>query len=458
MSDAAAPADRLAATRSIAGRMTAIVTAAALFAVLLLGAVSYTVVSQGLTRTLAAAVDADLAGLADIHATGGRAELVARIRDRQSLAASDGRVAHYALRIDGAIVAGDQRGWPILSAARSDGGYAKLDNGIRGYARATALGPQIDLLVAREDAPERTTLRRLVLAFLMAGAAIVAVACALAWRRSRQLAARIAAINAAYAAADDAAARALERDSARDEIGELARRSGAALARVRRLLAAQRHVSDHIAHELRTPLLHLENRLRALLKPDADPAIAEVAALASTDIRGITAMLDALLDIAASEASRGDRAGMAPFDLSASIADLADLYESSMEDAQLRFEPRIAPGVTMIGEPMQISRLVANLLDNAAKYVPAGGTVRLEVAPGPIIVVEDDGPGIAPDLAPRIFDRFRRAAEHANAPGHGLGLALARAIAQRHDLALSLEESEAGSRFVVRPEGSACLV
>ncbi len=455
MSDTAPLPDRLAATRSIAGRMTAVITAAALVAVAVLFAVSYSVVSQGLTRTLAAAVDADLAGLADIHATAGRDELIARIRDRQSLIASDGRVAHYALREDGKIVAGDQRGWPILSAARSDQGYVSLDGGVRGYARATALGPQLDLLVAREDAPERATLRSLMLAFLMGGAAIVAAACALAWWRSRQLARRLGTINHAYAAADDAAVAGLEADPRRDEIGELSRRSGAALARVRRLLAAQRHVSDHIAHELRTPLLHLESRLRGLLKPDADPAIAEVAALASTDIRGITAMLDALLDIAASEASRGDRAGMAPFDLSALIADLADLYEGSMEDAQLRFEPRIAPGVEMVGEPMQIGRLVANLLDNAAKYVPAGGTVRLEVAPGPVIVVEDDGPGIAPELAPRIFDRFRRAAEHANAPGHGLGLALARAIAQRHDLVLSLEQGEAGSRFVVRPEVSA---
>lgn len=444
--------DRVAATQSIVGRISAATTAAALAAVAVLFLISYSVVADGLTRALASGVDADLAGLADIYATGGRGELLARIRDRNAMTASDGRAAHYAVRDNGRIIAGDQRRWPILSASRSDQGYVTLDGDRSGYARATALGPELDLLVAREDRPERETLHRLSLAFIGSGVALVVIALALSWWRSRSLARRLARINRAYREGDDDAIESLVGDPRPDEIGELARRSGNALARVRRLLEAQRHVSDHVAHELRTPLLHLEGRLRGLLRGDPDPATAEAVALATADVRGITAMLDALLDIAASEASRGDRAGMARFDLSALVADLAELYRGSMEDADLTFEPRIAPGVTMVGEPMQISRLIVNLLDNAAKYVPPGGTVRLELAPGPMLVVEDDGPGVSPALAPAIFDRFRRAAEHANAPGHGLGLALARAIAQRHELDLSLDTAGGGARFVIQPE------
>jgi signal transduction histidine kinase len=444
--------DRVAATQSIVGRITAATTAAALIAVAILFVITYSVVADGLTRALASGVDADLAGLADIYATGGRDELLDRIRDRNAMTAVDGRAAHYAVRENGRIVAGDQRRWPILSAARSDQGYVTLDGDRSGYARATALGPDLDLLVAREDRPERATLHRLTLAFAASGVALVVIALALAWWRSRRLARRLARINRAYRDADDEAIESLTGDPRPDEIGELARRSGGALARVRRLLDAQRHVSDHVAHELRTPLLHLEGRLRGLLRNNPDATTAEAVALASADVRGITAMLDAMLDIAASEASRGDRAGMARFDLSALVADLAELYRGSMEDADLTFEPRIAPGVSMVGEPMQISRLIVNLLDNAAKYVPPGGTVRLELAPGPLLVVEDDGPGIAPHLVPNVFDRFQRAAEHANAPGHGLGLALARAIAQRHELDLSLDTGGGGARFVIQPE------
>ena len=165
------------------------------------------------------------------------------------------------VRENGRIVAGDQRRWPILSAARSDQGYVTLDGDRSGYARATALGPELDLLVAREDKPERATLHRLALAFAASGVALVAIAFALAWWRSRGLARRLVRINRAYREADDDAIAALEGDPQPDEIGELARRSGRALARVRRLLEAQRHVSDHVAHELRTPLLHLESRL-----------------------------------------------------------------------------------------------------------------------------------------------------------------------------------------------------
>src|SRR5436190_20932178 len=100
--------DRVAATQSIDGRISAATTAAALIAVTALFFISYSVVADGLTRALASGVDADLAGLADIYATGGRQELLARIRDRNTMTAVDGRTVHYAVRESGRIVAGDQ--------------------------------------------------------------------------------------------------------------------------------------------------------------------------------------------------------------------------------------------------------------------------------------------------------------------------------------------------------------
>lgn len=443
----------IGAARSLAGRLTAAAALVALAAVAILFAITYAVTAAGLTRSLAAGVDADLAGLADIYATSGRAELVARIGDRHDLVAGDGRQPHYLLAEQGRPVAGDQRRWPALDAARSAQGYVTLDDGSRAYARATQLGPGLDLLVAREDGPERATLARLVTGFAVAAGAIVLAVLALAWVRARALARRLARINAAYARADATSTAALIADPARDEIGELARRSGRALERQRRLVDSQRHVTDHIAHELRTPLMHLDGRLRAMLKDR--PEAGETLALASNDIRGITRMLDALLDIAASQADRGDRAGLAPFDVSELADDLAEIYRGSMEEAGLKLVTAIAPGVTMTGDPTQISRLLANLLDNAIKYVPAGGTVRLDVTAGPRITVADDGPGVAPELAPRVFERFRRGAAAADTPGHGLGLSLARAIAERHDLTLNLVSSDAGARFEIAPEGAA---
>lgn len=436
--------------RSLAARLTGASALVALIAVALLFAVTYAVTSTGLTRALAAGVDADLAGLVDIYATSGRDELVSRISDRHALTARDGRQPHYLLQEQGRATAGDQRRWPGLDAAQSERGYVTLDDGRSAYARATQLGPGLNLMVARENGPERATLARLVAAFAAAGAAIVLAILTLAWFRARALAARLARINRAYASADSAAIAALTGDRSGDEIGELSRRSGQALERQRRLVEGQRHVTDHIAHELRTPLMHLDGRLRAMLKER--PEAGETIALASGDIRGITSMLDALLDIASSQADRGERAGLAPFDLSELADDLAEIYRGSMEEADLKFTAAIAPGVRMTGDPTQISRLIANLLDNAIKYVPGGAEVRLEVAPGPRIAVADNGKGIPPELAPQIFERFRRGAAAAGTPGHGLGLSLARAIAERHDLTLTLKDNAPGARFEIAPE------
>lgn len=430
--------------------MAAATALVALAAVAILFGVTYAVTSNGLTRGVAAGIDADLAGLVDVYATSGRQELIARIGDRHALTAGSGRQPHYLLMEQGRAVAGDQRRWPALDAATSAQGYVTLDDGTPAYARATKLAPDLDLLVAREDGPERATLTHLIAGFATAAGAIVLAVFALAWFRARALATRLARINSAYARADAESVAALIADPATDEIGELSRRSGRALERQRRLVETQRHVTDHIAHELRTPLMHLDGRLRAMLKDR--PEAGETLALASNDIRGITRMLDALLDIAASQADRGDRAGLAAFDLSELTDDVAEIYRGSMEEAGLKLVTAIAPGVAMTGDPTQMSRLLANLLDNAIKYVPAGGAVRLEVASGPRITVADDGPGISPELAPHVFERFRRGSAAADTPGHGLGLSLARAIAERHDLSLNLVASERGARFEVVPE------
>ena len=103
-------------------------------------------------------------------------------------------------------------------------------------------------------------------------------------------------------------------------------------------------------------------------------------------------------------------------------------------------------------ERMQLTRLLSNLLDNALKYVPRGGTVRLVVSAGPVIEVSDDGPGVPEALRAGVFDRFRSGgAAQGNGTSHGLGLALARAIALRHDLAIRLVQSDKGAHFVIKP-------
>jgi signal transduction histidine kinase len=277
------------------------------------------------------------------------------------------------------------------------------------------------------------------------------------WRAQR-LASRIGRINQAFREPDEHAINALsEGAKERDEIGELTRHSTDALLHLRRMVNAHRETTDQVAHELRTPLMHLDNRLVKALRSVPDLENQRLLADARAEIRHVIALLESLLDIATSEARKGDRLGLAPVNLSLLVGRIAELYADSAEESGHKFIRSVMPGIMFQGEEMQLTRLITNLLDNAFKYVPTGGTVRIALEHGPMISVSDDGPGVAEADREAIFDRFRRGKSGmANAPltGHsaGLGLALARAIAERHRLTLNLAPSQKGASFVVAPE------
>lgn len=438
--------------RSIFGQFTGAAIVIAMVAVAVLFAVTMLTVERQTRSSLSATVTTDMAGLLDIHATAGREELIRRVADRQAVVSLETRRSHYLLAdAAGRPLGGDQRRWPQINAARSEQGFVTLADGTPVYAQGAMLSPDLKLLVAREYGADRAALAVLSAAFLAVGAAIVGAVALVAWITARHLGRRMAAVNAALgAAADGRAAHFPAGQRGGDEIDEMAGHGTRLLARQSQLLKAYKQVSEHIAHEVRTPLAHLDQSLGAAMQVQAEPPGGPLGR-ARADIRSIAAMLDSLLDIASAESRRGDLAGLAEIDLSKLLTHLAELYEASAEESGIVFETAIAPGVTMLGEHMQITRLVSNLLDNAMKYVPPGGHVRLLLSPGPRLIVEDDGPGIPRDEHERVFQRFARAAAPADKPGHGLGLALARAIAERHGLLLRLGDVPRGTRFIVEP-------
>ena len=441
--------------RSIFARQVLWATGCSLAAVLLLWAATVATITRASEETASRAVNVDLAGLADIFVTSGQAELVERIGDRLALSDVRGDMPHYMLADGrGRAIAGDLKRWPALSASQSQAAVVMLDGGVKAYGRATQLGPDLRLVVAREFGHETALRRSVDFAFLAAGA-FVALAVALAGRHAaRRLTSRINRINRAFRAPDEAALEGLAPHGRhRDEIGELTRHSLEALARLKRLVTKHRETSDQIAHELRTPLMHLDHRLVKALGAAQDDESRGMLAAARSEIRGVIALLESLLDIATSEARRGDRFGLAPVDLSALAERIGELYADSAEESGHVFVRAITPGVTFPGEEMQLTRLITNLLDNAFKYVPAGCTVRLSVEPGPVLSVRDDGPGVPAEYRPFIFDRFQRGSQaRGEGQGAGLGLALARAIAERHGLTLSLAPSDKGACFIVQPE------
>ena len=419
-------------------------------ATLLLYAVSVTVIRRASDAELARGVNLEITALADIHATGGRADLIARVADRLALRSRDVDPVHYLVAdASGARIAGDLARWPLLSAENSEAGFVTLPGGGSAWARATQLAPNLRVVVAHEHRARTALLQRLSFAFAAAALVILIAAALTAWWAAKRLRARVGVVNAAFRAIEEGAiGGSVPGADVPDELGTLAAHANRLLARLAALIHAQREVTDQVAHEIRTPLMHLDNRLLKLIDRSPDPAVVAALGEARAETRGIAAMLDSLLDIAASRARRDDRVGFERVDLSALAASIAELYADSAEDQGLSLATRIAPDVELPGDAMQLTRLLSNLLDNAFKYVPSGGRIELVVEPGLRMEVRDNGPGVPADARERIFERFQRVGGGAG-PGHGLGLSLARVIAERHGLTIRCEDARPGCAFVI---------
>ncbi|WP_300455047.1 ATP-binding protein [Accumulibacter sp.] len=218
------------------------------------------------------------------------------------------------------------------------------------------------------------------------------------------------------------------------------------LARLQRALETQREFIADAAHELRTPLAALSLQLQ--LAERASDAVARADAFAELR-RGIeraTHSVQQLLTLARQEPRAGERP-LTPVplaDLVATVvADQLPLAEARQIDLGVR--PTERSGV-VTGEADALLILVSNLVDNAIRYTPPGGTVDVaagEDDSGPFVEVCDSGPGIPPEERERVFDRFYRRAQ-TDEPGSGLGLAIVQTIAGRHRAQVLLGDAKLG--------------
>ena len=237
-----------------------------------------------------------------------------------------------------------------------------------------------------------------------------------------------------------------------DEMSQLADDLNHMLDRIEALITSQRQVTNNIAHDLRSPLNRMRNRMEvALLDRNSSVGeLREVIADSVEDAENLLKTFNALLNIAQVESRAKD--DFKHESLSAICDDLAELYDVMTEEGEHTFEAHIERGLDIMGNRQLIAQGITNLLDNAVKYTPSGGHITLTaVQRGENIHVSvgDNGHGIPPDKRDEVLKRFVRLDSARSTPGNGLGLSLVSAIVALHNGSLQLHDNKPGLRIEI---------
>ncbi|RKP55986.1 sensor histidine kinase [Pararobbsia silviterrae] len=233
----------------------------------------------------------------------------------------------------------------------------------------------------------------------------------------------------------------------RDELDLLTHIINHMLDEVVRLMAEVKGACDGIAHDLRTPLIHVRTLLgRAIGRIDEGEgrALVEQALAASDDV---LARFGAMLRISEIE-SMGRRGGFKQVDLGALVDRIHQLYAPMGEFKNVGVTIETDPDLSVEADYPLLFEALSNLVDNAIKFTPACGSVRIALtrtANGPRIAVSDTGPGIDPSERHAVVQRFYRSARTRDIPGSGLGLSVVLAVAHLHDFGFEIVDTLNGT-------------
>ncbi|MBA4208631.1 MAG: two-component sensor histidine kinase, partial [Parvibaculum sp.] len=419
-----------------------------------------------LARQTDEAVEAEITGLAEQYRQGGLPLLVHTVIQRSR---DPGQSLYLVLDPAGRVLAGTLDARPQIEAG-PDGWFdfsynRKTLDGIEikaARARAFYLQEGFYLLVGR-DVQERREIENLITnALIWAIGLTVALGLAGGLFMSRNMLARVDEINRSSLdiMGGDLSQR-LPIAGTGDELDQLAQNLNAMLEQIEALMIGMRQVTDNIAHDLRSPLNRLRNRLEVTLMQEAsgedyrqtlEKTIAEADNLLGT--------FNALLMIARAEAG-SLRDSMSWVDLNATLQDAAELYEPLAEEKDVTLKVDVEDGLKIWGSRELLAQAVANLLDNALKHgLPENDAIENVIAitarpdlvragRGVVLAVADHGPGIPEGERQRVLERFVRLEASRNTPGSGLGLSLVAAVARLHGGTIELGDNGPGLRVTL---------
>ncbi|QGZ37561.1 HAMP domain-containing protein [Stappia indica] len=402
-------------------------------------------------------VDAEISGLADQYRIGGIRALVATVDARSRRpGASLYLVTDFAAnQLVGNIEQLDDRVLAGESGELQRVIYTPIGGGPRreALARVFQLSGGFRLLVGR-DLQEQQYFRSLLAEAMRFWLFVLAALGLVTWVFvSRRVLKRIDAMTATSRRimSGDLSER-LPVEGSGDEFDRLAIGLNAMLNRIEALMQGLKDVSDNIAHDLKTPLTRMRNRLEEALRSDlsGDSKAREVLETTIDDCDALIRTFNALLRIARVEAGSSD-ASFDEIDVSELVREVAELYAPVAEDEGGGMELRVTDGLRVSGNRELLVQALINLVENALKYARQdkgeGARVELEARAegGEVLLgVRDHGPGIPDADKERVLHRFVRLEASRSAPGSGLGLSLVAAVARLHRGRLELDDAQPG--------------
>jgi len=438
-------------------RLSALYAAVLSASVLLILLTLYTVARRTVDRDTDTIIETELGGLTAEHREAGLDGLAKAINSR--LSDADERGAIYLLT-DSALRyrAGNIAQWP--SGGTTEGRWVRLQVKVKGAgmedthavrAAVVRLPDGNHLLVGHVmDAGIR--LERLIQESLaMAIAVTITLSLVGGMIMSRRVLRRVDLVaRTSSEIAQGDLSRRLALSGSGDEFDRLAENVNRMLEQLERLTIGMRTVIDSVAHDFRGALNRLTARAELALMSYSDQAsLRSALENVLAEAAGIGATLDSLLRIVQLETSESAWELTQCVDLGSLATETLELYEPVAEEAGLVTDLAVEDGALVRGNRELIAQAIANLLDNAVKYTPAGGTVAVKVTladDGARLEVSDTGPGIRPADRRRVLERFVRLDTSRSTPGAGLGLSLVAAVARIHGARLELGDAQPGLR------------
>ncbi len=416
----------------------------------ILGGVVLLEARAALRQQMTARIETETALLRDADRDGGLEHLLALVAARGH---GTGALEYRVEGPGGARLAGTlahampwRAGWTTIPTARDvDGetGHVRTLVSDLGHGVTLAVGDDLDQI---EDLQEAITT---ALVWAIGAAGLLGIGGGV-WL-SRAFLGRVDAIsNTAEAIIGGDLARRMPLRGTGDDLDRLAGTLNRMLDRIGALMDSLRQVGSDAAHDLRTPLTRLYQRLEdARAQAHGAPAFAAAIDAAIAEADGLLDIFSALLRIAQVEGGLPS-AHFRAVDLSTVAEAVVDAYRPDAEAAGRSLATAIAPGIVLRGDRELLTQALANLVENGLRHTPPGTCIRVGLGQDQqahvVLAVEDDGPGVAEADLPRITRRFYRGERSRTTAGHGLGLSLVSAVADLHGAKLRLQPANPGLR------------